>query len=408
MIVYTARHVLPVASPPLVDGAVAVREGRIAAVGRRHEVSKAAGAGAETRDLGNAVLLPGLVNAHTRIDLSWMRDDPPPAESWAAWFRDVLERQSRPDDAAVRAAAEETVAAMAARGTVAVGDVAVRPVAAQVLARSTLHGVVFLELSGLRTDEAERILDRAAETLDAVERTPEVKAAAGRVSVVLAPHGAHTTSPALLKALAGRAAATGEILTVQAGESADETSMLHDGSGPLPEILRSLGLWDEGWRAPGHSPIECLDRLGVLSSRTLVVHGVQFGAQDLSKLQARGATLVTCPRSNVRLGVGRTPVPKLLSMGIPVALGTGSLASAGDLDLFAEMASLRSEHPGLSPAAVVRMATLNGARALRLERHLGTIEVGKLAALAVVGIEDPGDDPFEAVTSGPEAASSLA
>ena len=185
-------------------------------------------------------------------------------------------------------------------------------------------------------------------------------------------------------------------------------SMLHDGSGPLPEILRSLGLWDEGWRAPGHSPIECLDRLGVLSSRTLVVHGVQFGAQDLSKLQARGATLVTCPRSNVRLGVGRTPVPKLLSMGIPVALGTGSLASAGDLDLFAEMASLRSEHPGLSPAAVVRMATLNGARALRLERHLGTIEVGKLAALAVVGIEDPGDDPFEAVTSGPEAASSLA
>ncbi len=408
MIVYTARHVLPVASPPLVDGAVAVRDGRIAAVGRKHEVLKAAGADAETRDLGDAVLLPGLVNAHTRIDLSWMRDDPPPSGDWAAWFRGVLERQARADDATVRAAGEIAVAAMAARGTVAVGDVAVRPVAAEVLARSTLHGVVFLELSGLRADEAERILDRAADTLDAVERSEAVRAAAGRIAVVLSPHGAHTTSGPLLKALAGRAAATGEILTVQAGESADESSMLHDGAGPLPEILRSLGLWDENWRAPGHSPIECLDRLGVLSSRTLVVHGVQFGAQDLSKLQARGATLVTCPRCNVRLGVGKTPVPKLLSMGIPVALGTGPLACVPDLDLFVEMAALRHEHPGLSPAAVVRMATLNGARALRLERQLGTIETGKLAGLAVVGIETPGDDPFEVVTSGPESASPLA
>jgi cytosine/adenosine deaminase-related metal-dependent hydrolase len=181
--------------------------------------------------------------------------------------------------------------------------------------------------------------------------------------------------------------------------------MLHDGSGPLPELLREFGILDDAWRPPAHSPLEHLDRLGVLSSRTIVMHAIHLTAQDLSRLQARGVTVVTCPRSNLRIGVGRTPVPKLLSMGVPVALGTDSLAAGVDLDLFREMAALRGEHPGLSPAAVLRMATLNGARALRLDRYLGTIEAGKLGALVSVPLEDPDDDPFETVTSGPETVS---
>lgn len=407
MVVYTARHLLPVASPAVTDGAVAVQDGRIAAVGRRHEIVKSAGAGAEVRDLGDSVLLPGLVNAHTRLDLSWIQDTPPPLDNYPAWLLDIWKRRGSVDEAAARAATERAIAAMVAGGTVAVGDVANLPCSAPLLAQSPLHGVVFLEIHGFRAEEAEAILDRAAAALDAAEGDPAVRAAKGRITVLLSPHSAHAVSGPLLKALAGRATAAGEILTIQLAQAQDETEMLQDGSGALPGVLREMGCWDEGWHPPAHSPVEYLDRLGVLSTRTLAVHCIHIGSQDISKLQARGVTVVTCPRSNVRLDVGRTPVPKLLSSGVPVALGTHSLATAPDLDLFAEMAALRSEHPGLSPAAVLRMATLNGARALKLERDLGTLEPGKLAALAVVPLASPEDDPFETVTTGAAGAAPL-
>jgi cytosine/adenosine deaminase-related metal-dependent hydrolase len=224
---------------------------------------------------------------------------------------------------------------------------------------------------------------------------------------VLTPHSAILASSPLIKALAGRAIASGEPLSLSVAETEAETRLLHDGTGPLVDFLKTAGLWDDGWRAPGLSPVEALDRLGALSPRTLAIHCIHLAHQDLSKLQARGVTVVTCPRSNSRLGVGKTPVPKLLGSGIPVALGTDSLASAPDMDLFAEMAALRDEHPSLSAAAVLRMATLNGARALGFARDLGTIEAGKLPALTVVPLPDPGDDPLELVTSGPEIVDPL-
>jgi cytosine/adenosine deaminase-related metal-dependent hydrolase len=151
-----------------------------------------------------------------------------------------------------------------------------------------------------------------------------------------------------------------------------------------------------------------LHRLGIFSSRTLAVHCVHLDQQDHSLLQAGQVTVVTCPRSNARLGVGTAPIQKLLSAGIPVALGTDSLASNPDLDLFAEMAALVDAHEGLYPAPVLRMATLNGARALGLDDRLGSIEVGKLAALLVIPLDDPGTKPFDAVCSNPELVYPLA
>ena len=124
-----------------------------------------------------------------------------------------------------------------------------------------------------------------------------------------------------------------------------------------------------------------------------------MGARDLPRLQTRGVTVVACPRSNRRLRVGLAPVPRLLSSGIPVALGTDSLASVPDLDLFAEMAALREEHPALPAAAVLRMATVNGARALGLEETLGSIAPGRSARLIHVPVP-PGGDPLEVVTAG--------
>jgi cytosine/adenosine deaminase-related metal-dependent hydrolase len=401
MLVYTARYLLPVSAPIIRDGALAVDQDRVQAVGSRSEVMAAAGEGAEVRDLGDVVVFPGLVNAHTRLDACWMGTQRPPGGDYLSWLATFLDRRSGVDERTGRAAAEAGLAQMAARGTVAVADVANEMWIGPLIARSGLRAVVFHELYGLRGDEAESLLASAAAKLDTLGADPDLQKAAGRVRVALTPHSPHTTSAPLLRALAGRSTACGDPLTIHVAESAAEISLLRDGSGPLADLFRERGLASAEWQPPKSTPVGYLHRTGILSPRMLAVHCVHLDRQDRSLLQAGRVTVVTCPRSNRYLDVGTAPIPKLLGEGVPVALGTGSLASAPDLDLFAEMAALLVEHPGLSPAAVLRMATLNGARALGLHTDLGSIEAGKLAALNVLPLDDPGVKPFEAVCANP-------
>ena len=406
MVVYTARHLLPVGSPPIVDGAVAVTDGRIAASGRRKDVLKSVKA-SEVRDLGDAVVLPGLVNAHTHLELSWMGDLELPRGDYVGWIRDVVARRGEAEESRVRDAARSAIEGMIARGTVAVGDIENTTLVPSLLAASPLRGVMFHEVLGWRAADAERILERAAAALDAIEADGTVKAAAERLLLALTPHAAHSTSAPLLKALGGRASASGEPLAIHVAESEDEVRLLRDGTGRFAEFLRERGVWDDAWKAPGLTPVEHLDRLGLLTPRTLAVHGVHLVQADFAKLQSRGTTVVTCPRSNRSLGVGVAPVPKLLGSGIPVAIGTDSRASCPDLDLFAEIQALREDHPSLAPAAALRMATLNGARALGLGAELGTIEKGRLDALVVVPLEGVPRGILEVVTWNPTEVHAL-
>lgn len=363
--------------------------------------------GVEVRELGDAVIVPGLVNAHTHIELAFMNGEPPAGGAFMSWIRDLVAKRSQVSPAEAAAAAGKAIETMVARGTVAVGDVANGAWVPPLLARSPLYGLAFHELFGFRAGDTESILDKAAARLEAIDSDPAVRAAALRFTTVLTPHAAHTTSSPLLKALGGRAVASGEVLSIHVAESEEETQLLRDGTGAFKDFLIERDAWEAGWKAPGLTPVEYLDRLGVLTPRTLAVHCVHLDHQDLSRLQARGVTVVTCPRSNQRLGVGKAPVPKLLASGIPVALGTDSMASSPDVDVFTEIAHLRQDHPGISPAAALRIATLNGARALGLARELGSIEPGKRDLLAVVGLNDPSDDPLEAVTWSSETVAPL-
>lgn len=401
MRVLIAKAVLPVAAPPLLDGAaVALEDGRIAAVGKTRDVVRTAGTDAPVTDLGDVAIVPGLVNAHVHLELSWLTDRRPPGGDPMTWLRDLVTARDAEDPERAAGAAEEQVRFLQARGTAAVGEVANGPASVAAVAASRMLGVVFLEIYRFRASDAERVLKESVSRLEQMEDLRDRNGGRDRLDIVLSPHAAHTTSGPLLKALAGRAKAAGSRLTIHVAESEPEIRLLASGDGPLPEFYRERGVWDDGWTCPKQSPVEYLDRLGVLSERTLAVHCVHLSRQDLSRLQSRQVTVVACPRSNAHLGAGTAPVPKILSSGVPVALGTDSLASAPDLDLFAEMAALRADHPGLAPAAVLRMATLNGARALGLADRLGSIEPDRRAALAAVPLS-PGDEPLEAVTSGP-------
>jgi cytosine/adenosine deaminase-related metal-dependent hydrolase len=174
------------------------------------------------------------------------------------------------------------------------------------------------------------------------------------------------------------------------------------GRGPWRRLLEEIGAWDPKWVPPGGSPVQFLDEAGFLGPNVLAVHGVQMTLDDLGRLKARGATIVTCPRSNGHTGAGAPPIEDFYDAGVHVAIGTDSLASAPDLSVFAELATMRALAPSVSARDLLDSATRQGARALGFDADYGTIEPGKRARLIAVTVPPDVDDVEEYLVGGVE------
>ncbi len=400
MIRLGAAWIVPVDQGPIRDGWVAVDGGRIVAVGHGH--SAAALALGPVRDLGQVALMPGLVNAHVHLELSWLRDRVPPAADFTTWITGLFSARGRaverPGDPAVAAAALAAAREARESGTVAVGDISNSLSAVDAVAASGMHGLVFHELLGFTETTGALVGRSRAEREVAATRSPQV-----RVSV--APHAPYSVSRELFQAIREAVATSAEPITsIHVGESPEEIELLASGSGPWPQLLRRLGAWRDDWVAPGLGPVEYLDQLGVIDARTLIVHGVQLGDDSLALLHERGATLVTCPRSNQWVGVGGPPIERFYRSGVPVAIGTDSLASVADLNLFSEMKEMRWLAPGLPAGRIIESATLIGARALGLDHRLGSLSPGKDAEIVAVSLPDQVADVEEHLVSGVSVA----
>ncbi len=386
MEILTASWVLPIAGEPLRDGRVAVAGGRVAWVG-------AAGAAGEpeapVRDLGRGVLMPGLVNAHCHLELSHLAGRVPSGPGFVPWVEGVVASRGRFTDEAVRSATAGAVRSLEERGTVAVGDVSNTLGHLDVLAASRLSAVVFLELLAWDPAKAEATLAWADERVSAAASSLRPG-----LEVRLAAHAPHSVSAALLRLLVAR----GGPAAIHLAESRDEAAFLADGAGDWPAFLAMRGLGHVPFAPPGRSPVAYAESLGVLHPRLVAAHGVQVDAADRETLVRRGVHLVLCPRSNRNLGVGEADVPALRAAGVGLALGTDSLASAETLDVLDDAVQLRRSFPGLSSAAIVRMATLGGAEALGLS-DLGAVAPGRSAALVFAAGDVPGD-PHDFLLSG--------
>jgi len=395
MIRLAAAWVVPVDGPPIRDGWIDVDEGRIICLGSGDRGQPRAIA--PTRDLGRVALLPGLVNAHTHLELSWLRDRVPPATRFTSWVSHLIAiRRTRPeraDDPDVVAAATRAAREARDTGTIAVADVSNSLASVPAVRAAGLRGVVFHELIGFR------------ETSGAlVEATREIRRAASQdpyVRVSLAPHAPYSVSAELFRTIRAEVSASDVPLTsVHVGESKEETELLSAGTGEWARLLRLIGAWRADWQPPALGPVEYLDSLGVFDNRTLAVHGVQLSDESLRRLCARGTTLVTCPRSNQWVGVGSPPVARFYDSGIAVAVGTDSLASVADLNLFSELRAMRWLAPQVPAARLIESATLIGARALGLETELGTLSAGKRAEMVAVALPDGVEDVEEYLVSG--------
>ncbi len=390
MIVVEAGWLLPIAGEPVRGGRVAIEGGLVVAVGGELQEREP--------DLvcADSVILPGLVNAHTHLELSYLKEAVPPSEDFVGWVEGLLARRAETDetsDPAAHAAALAAARSMHAAGTVAVGDVSNTLRTPAVLAEAGLAGVVFHELVGFGQG------DRPAQVREARARADA--ASTDAVRVMLAAHAPYSVSRELFEAIReDLGTRPGDVSTVHVAEGLEEVQFLKSGDGPWRGVLDRLGVWNPDWRVPAVSPVAYLDDLGLFDGRVLAVHGVQRDGQDLARLRATGTTLVSCPRSNQWVGAGAPPVDAFYASHVHVAFGTDSLASVPDLNLFAELAEAHRLAPRVPARWLVESATAVGAAALGLRARFGTIEPGKSAALLRVRLPEGAEDPEEYLVSG--------
>jgi cytosine/adenosine deaminase-related metal-dependent hydrolase len=425
-LVHRAAWVLPIDAPPIRDGWVEVDDGRIVAVGAQRTENHEREPRTENREpergtsnpdpstplrVGlspskaepRTAILPALVNAHTHLELSWMRGRVPPGEAMPAWAARLMgERQMAASDPSGtghrRAAVVAAIAEARASGTGLVGDVANTFDAYGPLAESGLSAAVFFELLGFRTADPNTdpgaLVAGARQLLAALPRHD-------RLRTTIVPHAPYSVSPDLFHAIA--AVAGGRPLSVHLGESAEEVRFLRDGTGPWRDLLEQIGAWAPEWVPPACGPVDYMERLGLLNDRLIAVHGVQFEDDELRRLAACGATVVACPRSNRWTGAGTPPISRFYAADVRVALGTDSLASVEDFNLFSEIAEVRRLAPDIPARQILRSATLDGATALGFGSELGSIAPGKRAELIAVRIPPGVADVEEYLVGGIQA-----
>jgi len=369
------------------DGALLLEGTRIAAVGNRDELRRNT-AGAELVDFGEAVLLPAFVNAHTHLELTdfpaWAADAGAPEPDhgdFVAWVLRLIGIKRGRAAEAFAPSIRNGLRQLLASGTGAVGDILSLHDEDGVYADTPLLGTLFFETLGRDPQLTRPLLGRIAPHL---EHPPAPHLEAG-----VSPHAPYTVAEDYLQRIldfsAGRCRAS-----IHLAESPAEVELLRSGGGPFVERLYPPAGWQELVPAArGLSPVAWLDALGGLRPDVLLVHGVQVDAGDVALLKQRGVGVVLCPRSNEKLGVGRAPVDLYRRAGIPLALGTDSLASNDSLSLWDELAAAsRLYSGGLSPEDLLHAATGGGAVLLGLDGLMGSLEAGKGANFQVVEVPD--------------------
>ncbi len=345
----TARWVLPVAGPPLEQGLVTVAGERIVAVEphgtRRPDV-----------DLGDTAVLPGFVNAHTHLDLTGLRGLAPPTPDFTAWLRQVITHRRSRTAEQTQADIRAGIAECLRYGTTLVGDIAAGGASWEVLAGAALRAVVFHEVLGLPAHRASLVWEALDTWLAAHPATPTCRPGAS-------PHAPYSVRAALFFAAASR----GVPVAVHLAETEAENELLLFRRGPFVPFLRELGVWDPAGLAEDADHVL---RLCHGLAPFLIIHGNYLRSD--APVPAN-AGVVYCPRTHAAFGHPPHPWRDFLARGVPVALGTDSLASNPDLDLLAEARFLYQQHPDVSAASLLRLATLAGAKALGLADDTGSL-----------------------------------
>ncbi len=418
-----ARFVAPIDAPVLENAAVRIEDDLIAEVELSSNLS-----GPDTIDYGDAVILPGFINAHTHLELGYLAGKIPTDGSLTDWLGRLMKKwvDDPPTRERVQAAVREGIAESLSHGVTAIGDITRNPRwTREELAAAPLRTISFGEVAaiGTRRSLLDERLDAASEPgapRPRPDRASPVSGArrdfrftsaratgppwSGAISeprapatdtarIGISPHSPYTLEPDGFRACAKRADQRGLPLAIHVLESADEDAFTRRLAGPLVDFLKGVGVWDDRIPMSDCGPIELLERTGVLGRNTLLVHVNYADDEDIARIARSGSSVAYCPRTHAAFGHLPHRFLDMLNAGINVCIGTDSLASNPSLSVLDELRFLHGRFPEVSLSTLLAMGTLRGARALGLEMILGSIRPGKRANLTIVPLDSAGACP---------------
>jgi 5-methylthioadenosine/S-adenosylhomocysteine deaminase len=356
--IYTAKWIVPVVSPPVENGAVAVDGQRIVGVGGRAEIV-ARFPEFRVENLGEAIILPGLINTHTHLELTAMRGYLEKEETdFFAWLRKLTFARLQlltADDLQVSATWGACEAVRA--GITCVGDASDSAMTSmQALREVGMRGVVYQESFG---PDPKLVAENFSKLEEKVQRLRGFETELLRLGV--SPHAPYSVCGPQLELIAEFASDEGLPLMMHAAESEAEDLFVREGCGTFAEGLARRSI---EWNAPRMSTIAYLNQIGILRTRPLLAHCIRVDDADIETIRATGTKVAHCPKSNAKLGHGRAPFGKLIDAGIAVGLGSDSVASNNTCDILEEarFATLLSRAAGdqISADQVLQSATIRG------------------------------------------------
>ncbi len=368
--IFAADLVLPVSAPAIPDGAVLVNEGRIAAVGKLEELREE-NPGAEVRHFSGSTIIPGAVNTHAH--LGFRREDAPEGGTFSGWLSRLIERLPEKESWTPEAARDSAREAIEA-GTTFMAESSPYGECLPQLAESGLAGAVHAEFFPHDVGSPEEAIEFIFEKADELKKgLPE------RVDARVSVHSPYTVDPESSTMAARRSRERGERLAIHLSESPEEVEFVREGTGGLADIFGN-----NEWGGVGVSPVRYAQDIGLLAPQTIAAHlATGVSEEDIEMLAHTDTAVAHCPRSNHFLGCGVSPVPQMLEGGVRVGIGTDGLWSSLSMNLFEETLFAVELH-GFDGATGLRLATLEGARALSIEDETGSLEPEKWADFAVV------------------------
>ncbi len=380
---YEAEWICPISSPPVRNGSLAVENGRIA---------HSNGPATDRVYFPGCAIIPGFVNAHTHLELTVLRGylDDLPFQAWIPRLTRAKYQQLSREQLLVsaRLGAIEMIRA----GVTCLGEVMDLGTAWQAMREFGLQGVAYQEVFGPAESRCDAAIAELMAKVDAL-RGDETDT----LRVGVSPHAPYTVSARLYRAVNDYAQRERLRLSTHIAESEEEGMFVRWGAGVFAERWSERGI---EFTPPGCSPVEYIDRLGLVRPETLLIHAIDLEDSDLDILKRKKPSVVHCPKSNAKLAHGIARVRDLRAADVALAIGTDSVASNNVVDMFEEMRAavfqqraLTHQFDALDAYAVFRMATLGGAECIGLEKHLGSLDPGKRADFVVVDLNDPAVQP---------------